>query len=134
MRVRRKIIIFCASITIILALIVAFFIIPKRVGHVDKKEDKARFEIENIGSLLEEYYKENVEYPRSLNTLTTWLKQSKPDSLRSINQLLLDPWNVPYNYRYPGTYNKDGYDLWSYGADNLPGGEGKDKDITNWNN
>jgi general secretion pathway protein G len=42
---------------------------------------------------------------------------------------LLDPWNEPYQYRYPGVHNKDGYDLWSKGPDKT---DGTDDDIGNW--
>ncbi len=42
---------------------------------------------------------------------------------------LLDPWNEPYQYRYPGVHNKDGYDLWSKGPDRT---DGTDDDIGNW--
>ena len=40
----------------------------------------------------------------------------------------LDPWNNPYQYRFPGTKNPDKYDLWSWGPD---GRESAD-DIGNW--
>jgi len=39
-----------------------------------------------------------------------------------------DPWGNPYVYRYPGTHNVNGYDLFSMGPD---GREGND-DIDNW--
>jgi general secretion pathway protein G len=42
---------------------------------------------------------------------------------------LLDPWNEPYQYRYPGTRNKGGYDVWSKGPDKV---DGTDDDIGNW--
>jgi general secretion pathway protein G len=42
---------------------------------------------------------------------------------------LLDPWGEPYQYRYPGTHNKDGYDIWSKGPDKT---DGTDDDIGNW--
>ena len=42
---------------------------------------------------------------------------------------LLDPWGEPYQYRYPGTHNKDSYDLWSKGPDKT---DGTDDDIGNW--
>ena len=42
---------------------------------------------------------------------------------------LLDPWNEPYQYRYPGTKNKGGYDVWSKGPDKV---DGTDDDIGNW--
>ncbi|HXN35209.1 MAG TPA: type II secretion system major pseudopilin GspG [Opitutaceae bacterium] len=42
---------------------------------------------------------------------------------------LLDPWQEPYQYRYPGTHNKGGYDVWSKGPDKA---DGTDDDIGNW--
>lgn len=44
-------------------------------------------------------------------------------------KLPLDPWGEPYRYRYPGTKNKGGYDLFSAGADKA---EGTDDDVGNW--
>ena len=41
----------------------------------------------------------------------------------------LDPWNEPYGYRYPGTKNKGGYDVFSKGPDKT---EGTPDDIGNW--
>jgi general secretion pathway protein G len=42
---------------------------------------------------------------------------------------VLDPWGEPYQYRYPGTRNKTGYDLWSKGPDRT---DGTDDDVGNW--
>lgn len=41
----------------------------------------------------------------------------------------VDPWGEPYNYRYPGTRNKNGYDLWSKGPDKQ---DNTPDDIGNW--
>ena len=41
----------------------------------------------------------------------------------------LDPWQEPYQYAFPGTHNKSGYDLWSKGPDKI---SGTDDDIGNW--
>ena len=42
---------------------------------------------------------------------------------------LVDPWGNPYQYRYPGSHNKNSYDIWSMG----PGGQSGDSDdIGNW--
>jgi general secretion pathway protein G len=41
----------------------------------------------------------------------------------------LDPWQEPYHYAYPGTHNKDSYDVWSAGPDHQ---SGTDDDIGNW--
>lgn len=40
-----------------------------------------------------------------------------------------DPWGEPYRYRFPGTRNQGGYDLYSIGPDKT---EGTDDDIGNW--
>ena len=40
----------------------------------------------------------------------------------------LDPWGRPYQYRCPGTHNKDTYDLFSFGPDGI---ESED-DVKNW--
>lgn len=41
----------------------------------------------------------------------------------------VDPWGEPYQYRYPGTRNKTGYDLFSKGPDKTVD---TDDDIGNW--
>ncbi len=41
----------------------------------------------------------------------------------------LDPWQQPYEYRYPGTQNKSSYDLFSKGPDMAAGTE---DDVGNW--
>ena len=40
----------------------------------------------------------------------------------------LDPWGNPYQYRFPSTKNKNGYDLFSFGPD----GTENEKSIGNW--
>lgn len=44
-------------------------------------------------------------------------------------KLPVDPWGEPYQYRYPGTKNKSGYDLWSKGQDKQ---DGTEDDVGNW--
>lgn len=44
-------------------------------------------------------------------------------------KLPVDPWQEPYIYRYPGTHNKTGYDIFSKGPDKT---EGTKDDIGNW--
>lgn len=41
----------------------------------------------------------------------------------------LDPWGEPYQYAFPGTRNKDKYDLWSKGPDKQ---SGTADDVGNW--
>jgi len=45
------------------------------------------------------------------------------------SKILIDPWNTPYQYRFPGIHNPDGYDVWSKGPDMQ---DGTADDIGNW--
>lgn len=42
----------------------------------------------------------------------------------------MDPWGRNYLYLYPGENGE--VDIFSYGADGLPGGEGQSADLGNW--
>ncbi len=44
------------------------------------------------------------------------------------NKIPEDPWKRPYQYRYPGTRNKNGYDVFSFGPDGVE----NENDIGNW--
>lgn len=52
-----------------------------------------------------------------------YLELTPPDKMP------VDPWKHAYVYRYPGTHNKDGYDLFSPGEDGIAGNA---DDIGNW--
>ena len=47
-----------------------------------------------------------------------------------LEKLPNDPWGRPYQYANPGV--KGEIDVFSFGADGQPGGEGKDADIGSW--
>ncbi|MFT5469522.1 MAG: general secretion pathway protein G [Verrucomicrobiales bacterium] len=51
-----------------------------------------------------------------------WERVSEPDGI-------LDPWDRPYQYSYPGKNKTDGYDIFSMGKDGKPN---TDDDIGNW--
>lgn len=42
----------------------------------------------------------------------------------------LDPWNREYNYKFPGEHGE--IDIFTYGQDGAPGGEGENADVGNW--
>jgi general secretion pathway protein G len=77
------------------------------------------------------------DFPSSADGLQALLTapESKADRWRGPyldvpgNKLPLDPWGEAYQYRYPGTKNKGGYDLWSKGPDKT---DGTEDDIGNW--
>ncbi|MDO9239842.1 MAG: type II secretion system protein GspG, partial [Methylicorpusculum sp.] len=42
----------------------------------------------------------------------------------------VDPWQQPYQYKFPGEHGN--FDLFSLGADLKEGGEGEDQDVVSW--
>jgi general secretion pathway protein G len=47
-----------------------------------------------------------------------------------LQEVPMDPWGRNYLYLYPGENGE--VDIFSYGADGLPGGEGQSADLGNW--
>jgi general secretion pathway protein G len=97
------------------------------------KQAAAKAQIELLGQTLDHFRLDVGRYPsmqEGLNALVTnpgienwegpYLKKALPN----------DPWGKPYHYQAPGTHGE--YDLFSYGRDGSPGGEGEDKDVASW--
>lgn len=120
----------------ILGLLVVL-VAPNVLGKRDEAmQQKARSDIATIESAMEMYRLDNFVYPsqeQGLSALTTKpegadLPNYKGDGY--IKRLVQDPWNRDYQYKNPGEHGK--FDIYSYGADGVEGGEGVDADIGNW--
>lgn len=125
---RLKIIIITAVLLLVLTLLI--IIVPYKSGHIDKKSDVARFRINYLEYIIKSYNQREGNYPESLEELRAWFQ--KTSGSRESDILIVDPWDVPFHYCVPGKHNAEGFDLWTYGADNMLGGEGANKDIGNW--
>src|SRR5262249_39339965 len=119
----------------ILGLLVAI-VSPPVLRYLSKtKTDAARLQIHNIGLVLEDMKREIGRYPTTQEGLQALI--DAPAGVTDWHgpyitqkRLPLDPWNRPYIYRSPGEHGE--YDLYTLGADNLPGGTGENQDVTNW--
>jgi len=95
-------------------------------------------QIANLESVLELYRMDSGHYPTTEQGLDALV--NPPDDARNYppggylqkGRVPVDPWGNPYEYEQPGQNNPNTFDLWSYGADGKPGGEGVDGDIGNW--
>ena len=98
------------------------------------QEDGAKlFVTTSIKVPLTMYRKDIGNYPTSeegLRALTT-APAGKAARWRGpyLDQLPEDPWGNPYNYKFPGSRNTRGYDIWSSGSD---GQSGTADDVGNW--
>jgi len=108
-------------------------------AQVDKgKVTSTKVQIANLESVLELFRMDNGRYPTTeegLNALVNEPEGAKnfpPGGYLSKRRVPVDAWNNPYEYEQPGQNNTHSFDLWSYGADGKPGGDGVDADIGNW--
>lgn len=117
--------------------ILASMIVPRIVGRTDDAlVAKAQHDVRQIEGALHMYKLDNFNYPSTEQGLEALV--SKPSgspeakSWRSggyLGQLPKDPWGNEYSYLSPG---KNGpFEIYSLGADNRPGGDGANADISN---
>src|ERR1043165_6950991 len=106
------------------------------IGRGEKaKADAAKIEIGQIAQTLDLFKLEVGRYPTSQRCLQPLI--SAPPGVTNGNgpywkktEVPKDPWGNEYKYSAPGQHGA--YDLISLGADGKEGGEGPNKDITNW--
>ena len=110
-------------VMVIIGLLAAL-VVPKFFRHVDKAmQQDAQAQIELLGQALDLYRLEKHKYPTTdegLKAIAPYLKKELPK----------DPWGGNFVYTSPGEHGD--YDLISYGADNVEGGENNNKDIVSW--
>lgn len=128
------------EIMVVIAIlgIMAAVVVPKLVGHTDTaKIAAAKQDITNIKQSLILYKLDNQRYPMTEQGLQALV--TKPTTGPAANgwktdgyleKLPKDPWGNPYQYLSPGI--KSDIDVFSYGADGQPGGEGINADIGSW--
>lgn len=99
---------------------------------------KAKADISNLENALEQYSLDLYTYPSTDQGLAAL--SSPPPGIDTtlyrpggyIRRVQNDPWGNPYQYTFPGVRSGGRFDIFSFGADGKPGGEGNDADIGNW--
>lgn len=118
----------------LLATVVAINVLPSRDRAM---VEKARADIALLEQALEQYRIDNFNLPNTEDGLGALVQPprslARPESYRPggyIRRLPDDPWGNPYQYANPGQSGP--FDVYSFGADGRPGGEGNAADIGNW--
>ncbi|MCU0579662.1 MAG: type II secretion system major pseudopilin GspG [Desulfobacterota bacterium] len=120
-------------VMVIIGLLAAL-VAPRLFPKLGKgKQAAAKAQIELLGQALDQYRLDVGAYPNTqegLKALMTNPGVEKWEGPYLKKNLPLDPWGKEYLYQSPGTHGE--FDLYSYGRDGKPGGEGEDGDIGNW--
>jgi general secretion pathway protein G len=127
-------------VVIIVIGLLAGLVAPQIIGRVSEARGAtAKTQIELLSVALDNYRLDNGRYPTTAQGLDAL--RTKPSAepvpanwrgpyLRK--EVPVDPWNRPYEYVSPGEENPSSYDLFTLGADGVPGGQDEDADITSW--
>ncbi len=124
-------------VVVILGLLAAL-IVPRIMDRPDEaRVVAAKSDISAIASALKLYRLDNGTYPTTEQGLQALVKKPTtgdvPPNWKQggyLERLPKDPWGSDYQYLSPGVYGE--IDVFSFGADRKPGGEGFAADIGNW--
>ncbi len=125
-------------VVIVILGIMAAMIAPNVLGRrVPAQQQKVRTDLAALSSALDMYQLDNFNYPSTDQGLQALISSPSPDLvaypqggyLRKNN--IKDPWNRDYIYISPGQQGGE-FDIFTYGRDGSPGGEGADLDIGSW--
>jgi general secretion pathway protein G len=119
--------------------ILAAVVVQNVIGRPDDaKVTAARQDIASLTQALKLYRLDNGSYPSTDQGLQALVTRPTTNPVPAnwkaggyISRLPQDPWKTDYQYLNPGV--KGEIDVFSLGADKLPGGEGNNADIGNWN-
>ena len=98
------------------------------------KTKTAAIQIKDLEQALEMYKLDVGRYPSTSDGLKAL--NDKPGGATGWNgpylksDVPMDPWKREYNYKYPGERGE--LDIFTYGQNGTPGGEGEDADVGNW--
>ena len=118
----------------LLATVVMINVLPSQDRAM---REKARADIAVLEQAVETFRLETLRFPTTEEGLTALVQgppgMARPDRYRDggyVRRLPQDPWGNPYQYVFPGQHSR--FDVYSFGADGVKGGEGDNADIGNW--
>ena len=123
-------------VVLVIIGVLGALIVPNLFSSVDDaRRTAARTDINTLMQSLQRYKLDNQRFPTAEQGLAALVTKPPtgaiPPHWRPYqNKLPNDPWGRPYQYANPGV--KGEVDVFSYGADGQPGGEGNDADIGSW--
>lgn len=127
-------------VVVIILGILAMYIGPKLMGRTEQaKETQARVQMESLETALKLYKLDNGFYPTTEQGLQALIE--KPESAPAPNKwrkggyleksrVPKDPWGNEFIYLSPGVHGD--FDIVSFGADGVSGGEDEGRDVNSW--
>ena len=125
-------------VVVIILGILAAIVAPNVIGRIDDAQvTRVQQDIRGIENALKFYLLDKFAYPTSEQGLEALVTRPADPNIRNwkpggyLDRLPKDPWGNNYQYLNPGQNSE--IDIYTFGRDGRPGGEGIDADIGNWN-
>jgi len=128
------------EVMVVIAIIgiMATLIVPRIMSKPDEaRVIAAKQDMSTIVQALKLYRLDTGKYPSTEEGLQALVIKPSSDPTASnskpggyLDRLPKDPWGYPYQYSNPGKHSE--IDVFTFGADNKPGGTGFDADLGNW--
>lgn len=125
-------------VVVVILSVLALVIVPRVIDRPDQaRAARAQADITAISSAVNLYRLDNFRYPTTEQGLAALIsrptQEPQPANWSSsgyMDRLPIDPWGVAYQYLAPGVHGD--FDIFSYGADGVPGGQASNADIGSW--
>jgi general secretion pathway protein G len=123
-------------VVLVIIGVLAALIVPNVLDRAEEaRVTAARTDVNNLMQALKLYKLDNQRYPSADQGLVSLVTKPSagtipPNWKPYLDKLPNDPWGRAYQYANPGL--KGEIDIYSFGADGLIGGEGKDAEVGSW--
>ncbi|RYF59306.1 MAG: type II secretion system protein GspG [Comamonadaceae bacterium] len=122
-------------VVVVIMGILAALVVPNLLERPDQaRVVAARQDISSVMQAMKLYRLDNGRYPTAEQGLRALVERptnvTLPNWRSYLERLPNDPWGKPYQYLNPGVHGD--IDIFSFGSDGEPGGEGTNADIGSW--
>ena len=123
-------------VVLVIIGVLAALIVPNVLDRADDaRVTAAHTDVNNLMQAVKLYRLDNQRYPTTQQGLQALVTKPTvgaipPNWKPYLDKLPNDPWGRAYQYSSPGL--KGEVDIYSFGADGVIGGEGKNADIGSW--
>lgn len=125
-------------VVVVILSILALVIVPRVIDRPDQaRVARANSDIAALKSAIELYRLDNFRYPTTEQGLAALVTRPSTDPAPSnyaangyIERVPSDPWGGAYQYLEPGVHGP--FDVFTFGADGVSGGDGSNADIGSW--